>query len=136
MIIVLDTNMILSALFFGGMMEKVVDLIIEDKLVWFVSPALLEEVERKLNEFGAKKTLINKVRIIFEKGIVIHPQQRVRVCRDPEDNFILELAQECQADHLITRDKDLLVLPHHLWHNTQIVQPEVFLPQLRKLGMI
>ena len=136
MIVVLDTNMILSALFFGGMMEKVIDLIIDNKLTWYISPALLEEVQRKLHEFGAHKTLITKVRIVCEKGILIDPDCVVEVCRDSEDNFILELAQAAQADYIITRDKDLLDLPRNQWKGTNIIKPEEFLPLLRSLGYI
>ena len=136
MIIVLDTNMILSALFFGGMMEKVIDLIIEEKLIWYVSPSLLAEVGKKLEEFGANKAIISKVGVIFEKGVMINPQCKIKACRDPEDNFILELAQECHADYIITRDKDLLDLHLHQWQNTTVIKPEAFLPLLRGSGII
>lgn len=134
--IVLDTNMILSALFFGGMMERVIDLIMEDKLIWYISQPLLEEVTRKLYELEANTTIITKVIIIFEKGLMINPDVEVKICRDPEDNFILELAEAAHADYIITRDKDLLELPHHQWQNTKIVKPEIFLPLLRGKGII
>lgn len=34
----------------------------------------------------------------------------VELCRDPKDNFLLALAQDGNATHLLTGDKDLLVL--------------------------
>ncbi|MBU1820688.1 MAG: putative toxin-antitoxin system toxin component, PIN family, partial [Bacteroidetes bacterium] len=34
----------------------------------------------------------------------------VDICRDPKDNFLLALAKDGNATHLITGDKDLLVL--------------------------
>jgi putative PIN family toxin of toxin-antitoxin system len=34
-------------------------------------------------------------------------------CRDPKDNFLLDLAQTVHADFLITGDNDLLVLKQH-----------------------
>jgi len=61
---------------------------------------------------------------------------KVKICRDPNDNFILELAQAAHADFIITRDKDLLELPRHQWKNAQIVNPETFLPFLRDKGII
>ena len=128
--------MILSALFFGGMMERVIDLIMEDKLIWYISQPLLEEVTRKLYELEANTTIITKVTIIFEKGLMINPDVEVNICRDPEDNFILELAEAAKADYIITRDKDLLELPNHQWQNTKIVKPETFLPLLRNKGII
>lgn len=48
---------------------------------------------------------------------MINPDAEVKICRDPEDNFILEL-------------------PHHQWRNTKIVKPETFLPFLRDKGII
>ncbi len=35
---------------------------------------------------------------------------RLPVCRDPDDQLFLELALECGADVLVTKDRDLLVL--------------------------
>jgi putative PIN family toxin of toxin-antitoxin system len=32
----------------------------------------------------------------------------VTACRDPKDDFLLSLAKDGKATHLITRDKDLL----------------------------
>ena len=37
-------------------------------------------------------------------------QSEVRVCRDPNDNFLLALSQDAAADFLLTGDQDLLVL--------------------------
>jgi putative PIN family toxin of toxin-antitoxin system len=35
---------------------------------------------------------------------------KVTDCRDPKDNIFLELALACNADYLVTGDRDLLVL--------------------------
>jgi uncharacterized protein len=67
-----------------------------------------------------------------QRSIAIAPNVEVTVCRDPEDNFILELAETCQADYIVTRDKDLLELPGQVWKKTRIVKPEAFLPLMRK----
>ena len=34
----------------------------------------------------------------------------LEICRDPKDNFLLALAQDGKATHLITGDKDLLII--------------------------
>lgn len=70
------------------------------------------------------------------KGVLVQAVAKVTVCRDPEDNFVLELAETVKADYLITRDKDLLELPQKEWKNTKIVKPEEFLPHLRFLKLI
>jgi uncharacterized protein len=38
----------------------------------------------------------------------VHVVSDVAICRDPKDNFLLSLAKDGKATHLITGDKDLL----------------------------
>jgi putative PIN family toxin of toxin-antitoxin system len=57
-------------------------------------------------------------------AIVVSPSQKVNVCRDGKDNFLLEVALEGEADYLVTGDEDLLVLDP--FHNTKIVKPKDF----------
>jgi len=57
-------------------------------------------------------------------AIVGSPSQKVSVCRDEKDNFLLEVALEGEAEYLITGDEDLLVL--NPFHNTKIVRPKDF----------
>ncbi len=38
---------------------------------------------------------------------VVSPQTRLRMCRDPKDDYLIELALLGQATHLITEDADL-----------------------------
>ncbi len=52
----------------------------------------------------------------------------VRVCRDPDDDFLLALAKFSDADILVTRDEDLLVIGQY--GRTQIVYPAEFLRRL------
>ena len=38
----------------------------------------------------------------------IEVKSTIKVCRDPKDNFLLALAKDGKASHLITGDRDLL----------------------------
>jgi predicted nucleic acid-binding protein len=38
----------------------------------------------------------------------VSPTERIRLCRDPDDDAYLSLAKAARAEHLITGDKDLL----------------------------
>lgn len=134
--IVLDTNMIISASVFGGMVEEIIDLIISNKLKFFISSDLTKEVFKKLNEFQASKAVINKVITVMGKGTVVIPKIKVIACRDPKDNFVLELAETANVDYIITRDKDLLDLPNQNWKQIKIFKPEEFLPILRRMKLI
>ncbi len=41
---------------------------------------------------------------------MIEIRSTVLLCRDPKDNYLLALAQDSQADYLVTGDRDLLIL--------------------------
>jgi putative PIN family toxin of toxin-antitoxin system len=53
---------------------------------------------------------------------------RLPVCRDPDDQKFLELANDCSADFLVTRDRALLVLERRKIQplSFHIVTPEKF----------
>lgn len=56
-----------------------------------------QHIDALLNQFEAYGTLVPVI-------------SEVQVCRDSKDNFLLALAQDCQADFLVTKDDDLLVI--------------------------
>ncbi len=135
--IVLDTNIFLSAILYGGMAKTIFKLILENKLELYVSPDLEDEVMRKLKEYGADEETIEYAALFLNhKSILISPKIKVAICRDPNDNFLLEISQTVEAVYLITRDKDLLELPNQKWETTQILKPEEFLPLLRSMKLI
>lgn len=131
--IVLDTNMFLSGFIFHGMIKTVFDLVLDNKVKLYVSSTLKTEVLQKLQEFNVIPQAQNEAMFFIEtRGILITPNVKVTACRDPKDNYILELAQTCNADYIVTRDKDLLELPKKRWKNTKIIKPEKFLSYLKR----
>ncbi len=128
--------MVISASVFGGMVEKIIDLIIDNKLKLFISFDLTNEIFRKLNEFNSSEEIRKKVKAVLKKGIAVKTKIKIIVCRDPKDNFVLELAETAHVDYIITRDKDLLDLPDQMWKDAKIVKPEAFLPFLRKMNLL
>lgn len=134
--IVLDTNMFLSALFFGGMAERIIDLALADKLKLYTSADLSKEIFKKLHYFGANEKVLTQTAIILDDCTFIRPNIKITACRDPDDNFLLEIVETIQADYLVTRDKDLLDLEDQSWKETRIIKPEEFLPLLRKMKLL
>ena len=136
--LVIDTNQFISVFVFRGKMMKLVfELIIDRKINLYISSALKDELLRKLQEFKVVEGIQSEVLDFIEtKGVLVEPSVKVTACRDKEDNFLLELAETAKADYLITRDKDLLDLPKHIWKTTIIIKPEDFLPLLRSLKII
>ena len=48
--------------------------------------------------------------MIKSRAVFINVTSSVSKCRDPKDNFLLSLSLDGYATHLLTGDKDLLVL--------------------------
>jgi putative PIN family toxin of toxin-antitoxin system len=134
--IVVDTNQFLSVfVFHGKLMRLVFDLVIDEKIHLYVSLPLKDEVREKLQFFAVSKEGQKEVlSFIEDNSIIVEPTISIDVCRDKEDNFALELAEASQADYLITRDKALLTLKN--WKQTEVINPEDFLPLLRKMKLI
>ncbi len=62
---------------------------------------------------------------LAQGGTQIDTALEVTVCRDPDNNYLLALAEASDAQYLVTRDNDLPVLKR--WKQTRIVPPREFL---------
>jgi putative PIN family toxin of toxin-antitoxin system len=62
------------------------------------------------------------------RGELVAPVRRVKACRDPKDDMVLEAAVAGNADYVVTADEDLLVLKR--FERARIVPCDVFLRAL------
>jgi putative PIN family toxin of toxin-antitoxin system len=72
------------------------------------------------------KTLIAGIASFVKAAEIVHPRRKISLCRDAEDNMLLECCLEAKADFLITGNSDLLDLedlPFHL----KILTPREFI---------
>ncbi len=129
---VIDTNVFLSGLLFGGKPEKILKLWMKKKFIVCISPKLKAEIINKLRyKFEVEESFIQEIsdRLdrLCEKYI---PKHRVKICKDPTDNFLLELARASGAKYLISGDK--LVLDLKKYKETQIISPASFLEKINE----
>jgi len=112
--IVADTNVIVSALFWGGNESKIVHLVEEGKIKLLTSVALLDELKKVLmyERFGLnEKEIDDNVKYILTISEIISPKRRLRVIyEDPADNRVLECALAGTAAYIVSGDKHLLQL--------------------------
>lgn len=129
--VVLDTNVLVSALAFGPTSPpaQILGLIRSGKLNAVISPFIMEELERTLEKtLGWEKDplarLLKKLRLLFG---VVSPRLKINIVqRKPSDNEILACAVEGEATVLITGDlKDLRPLGH--FQRIEILTPREFL---------
>jgi putative PIN family toxin of toxin-antitoxin system len=95
-----------------------------------VSDATLQELEEKIQDPKFDKYQSKNKRLAFFKAfsllaLNIDVKDEIRACRDPKDDKFLSLAVAAQADCIVTRDSDLLVL--NPFQDIPILTPADFL---------
>lgn len=131
--IVIDTNVIISALFFGGMPRKLIEHFFNGDFSAFVSPQIVqeytetyEEIHKKYSDRG-NPVILQK---IIEKSNIIIPQKEVTICRDPDDNKFISCALEGKCLYIVSGDNDLLSLGKV--EDVEIVTIAEFLKKIEK----
>jgi putative PIN family toxin of toxin-antitoxin system len=111
--VVLDTNVYISALMFGGLPGSLLALAFVQAFTLIISSPLLEELDEKLRgKFGVSVEDAAFVRSRLESvAQVVEPRGTLRVIpEDPDDNRVLECAVEGKADYIVSGDQHLLNL--------------------------
>lgn len=129
--VVLDSNVYVSALHFGGLPLEVVRLGTGDDLTLFTSPAILAEVAGVLTQkFHWDEARVSEaISVLSEFIVVVEPRQRVRVVRaDEADNRILECALAVRAERIVSGDHHLLDLGR--FRGIPIQTPRAFIESL------
>lgn len=128
--VVLDTNVIISAVMFGGKPASALDAANTDARVLLISDRILLEVARVLmGKFRQSPTaaerVLDRLRSLAE---FVTPTGQISECRDPDDNRILEAALAGTADYIVSGDADLLSM--RSFRGVQIVSVAAFLARL------
>lgn len=112
--VIIDTNLWISFLITKD--HSKLDKILSDKLAMLVySQELIDEfivvaLRPKFKRYFSPPDLQALLLSMSDRAIFIEVSSTVKVCRDEKDNFLLALAKDAKASHLLTGDKDLLVL--------------------------
>lgn len=112
--IILDTNLWISFLISSNFTE--IDALIQKREIIFLFSdeslkEFIEVVQRpKFKKFFSRKDVEKLLDTFDQYALLINVESRIEICRDPKDNFLLNLAVDGKADFLVTGDQDLLVL--------------------------
>ncbi len=74
------------------------------------------------------QALIAGIAAVVSHAKSVYPTEKFSLCRDPEDNMILECCHTAKARILITGDKDLLEIAD-LPFALEIVTPQAFVEE-------
>ena len=127
--VVLDTNVLISAILFGGNPGQILEKAIRGEIRLCLSEPILEELRGILqrSKFDYCPEMIQLI-LTELTGIAdfVNPSETINVVlEDPEDNRILECAVEGKANYVVTGDSHLLKLRRHL--NIEVLNAAAFL---------
>lgn len=131
--VVIDTNVWLSALLWGGQPSLIIQLIEQKQIQAISSENILTELTDILQKPKLQKRLIqlkitaDEIVIIAKRlmTLVVIEEVFIPELRDPKDQIVLATAISGDARTVISGDKDLLVL--HPYGNISILLPQEFL---------
>ena len=128
----LDTNVVISAVLFGGLPRQILKAALEGGLDVITSPALLAELERVLTrKFAFNSTTAASIRSELEAlGRVVEPASIKRVTKSSADDLVLAAAIAGEVDVIVTGDRELLDIA--TYENIRIESPRTFLEGLEK----
>ena len=129
---VLDTNVLISGIMFGGKPREILELVKTKKVEGVVSPVLLAELgEVLIKKFKYPQTRVlqvgKKLKKIFK---IVFPAKLITMARDDDDNRVLEAAVEGKCGYIVTGDEDLLTLGRYggvrIVTSTEFLEEEVW----------
>ena len=133
--VVLDTNVIISALNFPGNERLVLELALRGRFEFYLSRFILEEAAGVLvRKFGwDEERAAQAIRVIENAAIVSEPLRLPDVIEGGHpDNRVLECAVAARADYLVTGDRQHL-LPIGEHQGTRIINAPRFLSALEQV---
>jgi len=128
--VVLDTNVLVSALLFKTTLSKVIDLWQGGAIIPVISKDTFQEL-RAVLEYSKFALSPDEIRAILEQEIlpffeVIDVGEEVKgICNDPADDKFISCALSAFADYIVSGDKTFIDLKQY--KSVKIIKPSEFL---------
>jgi len=128
--VLLDTNVLVSAILFGGLPRELLRRALRGDFAVVTSAHLMREFEEVLRDrFGVAAAVAQAARAEYELlATLVQPEALPRIVRDADDDQVLAAAAAGYCDALVTGDRDLLSLGSH--DDMPIITPRQFEEQL------
>ena len=114
--IVVDTNVMISGIFFGGFPQKVLKSIVSNENTACATTEIIDDNEEIVERMIQKKQghlNANILTPVLQNLELIETKSIVDICRDPDDNKFLGCAKDAKALYIVSGDEDLLVLKNY-----------------------
>ena len=111
--IVIDTNVVASAVFFGGRPAELLRMVVRHEHSAVATDEIIDEYQATVNyllvKYGGKRLQLSIVPV-FSAMEIIPVTSKVEICRDPDDNKFISCAIDGHCCYIVSGDKDLLSL--------------------------
>ena len=112
--VIIDTNLWKSFLLTRDF-SKFDSIIADNEITLLFSEELLNEIIEitqriKFKRYFKLDEVESLILMIKTRAIFVDVTSEIQKCRDIKDNFLLSLSMDGKASHLLTGDKDLLIL--------------------------
>ena len=112
--VVLDTNVLVSALIKRGKPQRLLRSVLRPDHALILSEPIIDEFSRvtadeKIKRYADDEAAAAYLRVLLSKAVFVRPRSRVRVFNNPDDN-VLSTSKEGDADFIVTGDKHMLEL--------------------------
>lgn len=126
--IVLDTNVLVSGIFFGGVPGQILEAWRDRQIQLVLSPQILEEYYRVGRELAEKYVGVDLNPFLellaVHADVVEAPELTEKVCADPDDDKFLACALASGAEAIVSGDRHLL--DRSGWRGIRVVTPRQF----------
>ena len=124
--VVIDTNVLISGIFWQGLPFEVLKLWVNGSIEVVVTEKILEEYYRNITKIDNKKRVSEHwIAFIAENSILVEDREVIKICRDATDDVFINCAVLGNANYIISGDNDLLTLGKVM--KLEIVKPADYL---------
>ncbi len=131
--VVVDTNALVSGVFFGGMPSRILEAWRDKRIDVVVSPDILEEYRRVGEHLETQFTDVSLAPflalLVMNAEIIEPPDLPEQVSRDSDDDKFIACALVGDAGYVVTVDKDLLSLK--TLGDVRMVTPNEFIMEVQ-----
>ena len=114
--IVIDTNIVISGIFFGGYSREILKAVTKEKFEAYATNEIIIEYYKTVNDMIERKQGNLDISALqkFSRNIrIVYPSSNINICRDPDDDKFIECAVDAKALYIISGDKDLLTIKNY-----------------------
>lgn len=110
--VIVDTNALVSGIFWPGRPRRFLELWVEEAITLIATPQILSEYFKVIDRLQENDVELSQKwkEFILENIVLTSSNIKVSICRDKKDNMFLECALSCGADFIVSGDYDLLSL--------------------------